>query len=289
MLELIDLDIDRLNYSKFISSWLYPGKEGTFLIDPGPACTIPALFDELNHRNVDHLDWILLTHIHMDHAGGIGHVIERFPDARVACHKKAVAHLINPKRLWEGSLKVLGDVAGVYGEIKPVPAENIVSEGDVLFGSGIKVISTPGHAAHHQCFVFKDWLFCGELFGIFHQLKNTIYLRPATPPKFVFEDFIASMDKITPYMKRQICFSHYGAYPDGEKILKTAKRQLALWVAVVKNHVHDPDVAAVIEDLTHSDPVYALKKQLAPKLLQREMHFSENSVRGILQYLKKRQ
>lgn len=285
MLELIDLDIEQLNYSKFISSWLYRGAEGTFLIDPGPACTIPALFDELRRREAGHLDWILLTHIHMDHAGGIGHVIERFPDARVACHKLAVDHLINPKRLWEGSLKVLGDVARVYGEIKPIPAENIISEGDVLFGSGIKVIPTPGHAAHHQCFVFKDWLFCGELFGIFHQLKDSIYLRPATPPKFVLEDYEASMDQVAPYMNRQICFSHHGSYPDGEEILKTAKKQLALWVAVVKNHVNSSDMEAIIEDLTANDPVYARKKQLEPKLLQREIYFSQNSVKGILQYL----
>jgi len=287
MLELIDLDIESLNYSKFISSWLYTGEEGTFLIDPGPACTIPILFDELRRREVGHPDWILLTHIHMDHAGGIGHVIERFPDARVACHKVAVEHLINPKRLWEGSLKVLGDVARVYGEIKPVPAENIVSTDEVVFGKGIKVISTPGHAAHHQCFVFKDWLFCGELFGIFHQLKDAIYLRPATPPKFVFEDFSESMDKVTPYMNRQICFSHYGSYPDGKKILKTAKRQLALWVEVVKNHVNDPDMEVIIEDLTRSDPVFARKKQLEEKLFDREMYFSRNSIRGILHYLNK--
>lgn len=286
MLQLIDLDIESLNYSKFISAWLYTGNEGNFLIDPGPACTIPALFDELNRRDVRHLDWILLTHIHMDHSGGIGHVIERFPDARVACHTKAVDHLINPAHLWEGSLKVLGDVARAYGGIKPVPAENIVSMGEVLFGEGIKVIPTPGHAAHHQCFVWKDWLFCGELFGIFHQLKDSIYLRPATPPRFKLEEFQESMDKVIPYMNRQICFSHYGVYPDGIKIMEMARKQLLLWVDVVKNHSNDDlNVEAVIEELTQKDPVYARKKQLEPTLFQRETYFSKNTIKGMRQYL----
>lgn len=288
MLELIDLDIESLNYSKFISSWLYTGKEGTFLIDPGPACTIPTLFDELSRRDVRHLDWILLTHIHMDHAGGIGHMIERFPDARVACHQLGVKHLIDPDRLWKGSLKILGDVARVYGGIRPVPAENIVTPDEVPFGEGITVIPTPGHAAHHQCFVWKDWLFCGELFGIFHQLKDSIYLRPATPPRFVLEDFQASMDKVTPYMHRQICFSHHGSYPDGIKIMEMAREQLLLWVAVVKNHGNDDlNIEAVIEDLTQKDPVFARKKNLEPALLKRETYFSKNTIKGMSQYLRR--
>lgn len=286
MLDLIDLDIPSLGYSRFISSWLYQGKKENFLVDPGPACTIGHLLAELEKRGVSRLDWILLTHIHMDHAGGIGHLVKRFPGARVVCHEKAVKHLKDPERLWEGSLKVLGEVARVYGEIKPVPSDNIMCLDTVPFEEGIQVISTPGHAAHHQCFVAPEILFCGELFGIFHQLeKGGIYLRPATPPVFVLEDFLNAMDAVDPYVNRRICFAHYGFSEAGKTILKMARQQLQLWVNVIAAYRGGSDMERIIQDLSDSDPVFARKSQLPPPLYEREIYFSVNSIRGILKYL----
>ena len=285
MLDLIDLDIASLGYTRFISAWFYQGEGGTFIVDPGPACTISHLLDELEKRHVRHLDWILLTHIHMDHAGGVGHLVERFPDAKVICHEKAVKHLMDPARLWEGSLKILGDVAEVYGQMLPVPAANVMTIDTVPFNGGIRVIVTPGHAAHHQCFVTKEVLFCGELFGIFHQLDHLIYLRPATPPVFVLEDFLQSMDAVAPYMNRQICFSHYGAGNDGEQVFKIARQQLKCWVDVIAHHKDDPDMDRIIEDLSVKDPIFARKKMLPPALYKREMYFAVNSIQGIRRYL----
>jgi glyoxylase-like metal-dependent hydrolase (beta-lactamase superfamily II) len=288
MLELIDLDIKALGYSRFISAWCYQGEEGSFLIDPGPACTIDYLIAELEKRHVSHLDWILLTHIHMDHAGGIGHLAERFPDARIVCHEKAVKHLIDPSRLWEGSLEILGNVAAVYGEIKPVLPTRILTIDQVPFGDGINVIPTPGHAAHHQCFAWKEVLFCGELFGIFQQLDQSVYLRPATPPVFVLDDYLTSMDAVAPYMDRRICFSHHGSCQDGSEIIKIARQQLLLWVDVIKAYA-DTELEQVMEqiinDLSDKDPVYAQKELLPLEFYQREMHFSVNSIKGIFQYL----
>jgi glyoxylase-like metal-dependent hydrolase (beta-lactamase superfamily II) len=289
MLDIIDLDIEELGYRKFISAWIYTGEAGIFLVDPGPACTADHLLAELESRQIRHLDFILLTHIHMDHSGGIGHVMERFPKARIICHEKAVAHLVDPERLWEGSLKILGDVARVYGKIKPVPPENIRTAQDVPIvpiGGGFQVIPTPGHAAHHQCFVGKDVAFCGELFGIFYQMENEIYLRPATPPVFVLEDFLHSMDAMAPFMDRRLCFGHYGWSHEGEKILKIARNQIQVWVDVIGRHQANPDTRRIIEDLTEADPVYARRNFLPAALREREDYFSGNSIRGILQYLK---
>lgn len=291
MLELIDLDISELGYTRFISSWLYQGKEGSFLIDPGPSCTISHLLAELEKRNVSRLDWILLTHIHMDHAGGIGHLVGRFPDARIVCHENAVKHLVDPERLWEGSLKVLGNVARVYGEMRPVSPENIMTADQVPFGGGIKVIPTPGHAAHHQCFVWGDFLFCGELFGIFHQLDDSIYMRPATPPVFVLDDFLSSMEAVAPYIDRRVCFAHHGASDGGVEILKTARQQLLVWTDVIREHMESQDtdqaIERVIDELSARDPVFARKALLVPELYNREMHFAVNSIKGILQYLRR--
>lgn len=286
-LDLIDLDIDELQYYRFISAWLYREGGKILLIDPGPTCTVPVLFDALTGFGVERLDWILLTHIHMDHAGGIGHVLERFPEARIVCHEKAVPHLVDPERLWNGSLKVLGRVAEIYGPIKPVPEGNIVCTDNIPAAGCIRVIPAPGHAAHHQCFVMGNRLFCGELFGIFHELAEDFYIRPATPPIFVLEDCLASFDRMQPYADRTVCFAHYGTHQDGATILAAARQQLLLWVDVVRSHAHDPDNTAIVAELLANDPIYARIHRLPPEVQQRERYFTENSIAGMRGYIAK--
>ncbi|MFP4226754.1 MAG: MBL fold metallo-hydrolase [Desulfobacterales bacterium] len=285
MLDLIDLDIPSLGYTRFISAWVYQGEAGAFLVDPGPTCTVDRLCEALAARGVNKLDLILLTHIHMDHAGSIGHMAERFPEAKIVCHEKAVPHLIDPARLWEGSLKTLGHVAEVYGEIKPVPEDRVSSDYQVDFAGGIRAVDTPGHAPHHLCFVFEDELFCGELFGIFQDLSGRIYLRPATPPRFIAEAFFKSMDEITPHIHRTLRFAHYGSHPDGPQILRLARDQLQLWIDIIRGHAENPDMEAIIEDLTARDPIYSQIHELPPAIYDRERHFTRNSINGILGYL----
>lgn len=285
MLELIDLDIESLGYSRFISAWLYRGEEGAFLVDPGPACTTDTLLSALDQKGVDRLDWILLTHIHLDHAGGVGHVSRRFPEARIACHEKAVHHLVDPSRLWAGTRKVLGQIADVYGPVEPVDPQRIRVVEEVPLGGGIRVIPTPGHAPHHQCFVFSDWLFCGELLGVFHDLDGDIYLRPATPPRFVFEAFMASMDRVEPQVNRAVCFGHYGMHPDGARIFEQARTQLRTWCDVVGSHAANPDIAAIAADLKSNDPLFAGLDGLPDRIREREAYYVGNSIRGMLQYV----
>lgn len=285
MMDLIDLDIPLLGYTQFISAWLYSGPGGVFLVDPGPACTLSYLLNALEQRRIQHLDWILLTHIHMDHAGCIGHLVERFPNARVVCHERAVSHLVDPGRLWEGSLKVLGKVAQTYGEMKAVPAEQIVTTQAIDFEDGIRVIDTPGHAIHHQCFIFKDWMFCGELFGIMLGLDHRTYLRPATPPRIDLDALFASMDRIKPEIDRTICFAHYGQFSDGPRILSLARAQLELWVDVIRRHAAEPDKKKIMAALMEADSIYAGIKDLPPLLYNRETFFSLNAINGILQAL----
>ncbi|MFW6080763.1 MAG: MBL fold metallo-hydrolase [Desulfosalsimonas sp.] len=287
MLELIDLDIESLGYNRFISAWLYKDRQGTFLVDTGPACTVDKLLDGLEKNGVEHLDWILLTHIHLDHAGGIGHVTRQFPEASVVCHEKAVSHLIDPARLWEGSKKVLGRVAETYGPIKPVPEERLVTTERIPFGDGIRVIPTPGHAPHHQSFVFGDLLFCGEVFGVFLELEKEIYLRPATPPRFEFAEFYDSMERLAPETDKNICFAHYGMFPDGGRILETARTQLCMWLEVLRSHAEKPNMNAILSDLKANDPVFAVIDDLPPEIRDREMYYTANTIRGMLGYIDK--
>lgn len=287
MYSLIDLDIPELGYTRFISSWLYSGPDMTFLVDVGPACTADVLLKTLERKGVEKLDWILLTHIHLDHAGGIGHVARRFPEARIVCHPKAVRHLVDPAKLWEGTRKVLGNIADVYGPMLPVDPSRIRTPEQMDPDADIGIIDTPGHAAHHQSYVFEDRLFIGELFGVFHDLGGEIYLRPATPPKFIYAHFADSFKRVAPAADRKVCFAHYGIYPDGKKILDLAKNQLSLWLEVVGARVENPDKEAIIKDLKKQDPVFARIDDLPQVYRDRESYYVGNTIHGMLDYFRR--
>ena len=284
-LHLIPLDIIELGYTDFISSWLYTGPEGFFLTDPGPACTIPVLTAALRSRGINELDYILLTHIHMDHAGGIGHLLEEFPNAKVVCHEKAVRHLIDPSGLWEGSRTVIGKVADVYGGILPIPDENIIVADRIEFGGGISVIPAPGHASHHQCFAFRDYLFAGELFGTYVHLQSELYLRPATPSRFVLGDYLTSMDRIEKFLRPKICFAHYGSCEGPADILNSARSQLKLWVRLIDEN-GEKELDEIINILLTGDRIFGRMRKLTPVIQKREFHFARNSISGILSYLR---
>lgn len=284
-LELIDLDIPELGYTQFISSWLYNGPMGSFLIDPGPACTIPVLVAALRARGIKKLDYILLTHIHMDHAGGTALLLDEFPEAKVVCHEKGKRHLIDPKRLWEGSRAVIGHVAEVYGEILPVDEKNIIATESLPFGTGINIISTPGHASHHQCLAFDNYLFVGELLGTYVHIEDELYLRPATPHRFVLEDYLSSMDLLMDHLRPTICFAHHGSHAEPKMILRKAKAQLQLWVSVIDEHRGSKETEDIVKVLLLEDPLLNGLAKLSPVLQRRELHFTENSVCGIIKYL----
>ena len=182
-LYLIPLDQKMIGFRNFIAAWLYKSDELTFLVDPGPKYSINQLMNILKEINVHQIDYILLTHIHIDHAGGAGVILEHFPQAKVVCHSKAVEHMTSPEKLWQGSLKVLGDIAEAYGEIMPVPANRIGYLNRIETNAGnINAIETPGHAVHHLSFQFRQYLFAGEVIGVVHCMEEGIYTRPATPP-----------------------------------------------------------------------------------------------------------
>jgi len=96
---------------------------------------IPILPEALEEMNVRHVDYILPTHIHLDHAGGLGFLLKHYPGARAICHRKGIPHLIEPAKLWEASKKVLGDIADLYGELVPVPEGNIDFKSDIPAGA----------------------------------------------------------------------------------------------------------------------------------------------------------
>jgi glyoxylase-like metal-dependent hydrolase (beta-lactamase superfamily II) len=288
-LTIIDLDQKPEGFRRFISSWLYRSKELTFLVDPGPLYSIGSLTNALGEIGVRKLDYILLTHIHIDHAGGTGKLLQVFPETRVLCHPMGIDHMVTPAKLWEGSVKILGELALAYGEIVPIPRGNIFYEEKISLGENdIHVVETPGHAPHHLSYLFKHYLFAGEVAGVHQPLADGIYLRPATPPKFKLETSLSSLEKVIEMAPQTICFGHYGHHHDALSMLRLGREQLRLWTEVLKEH-HGHGAAdspeRLMEDLLKRDTYFANYLCLERDIRKREEYFVMNSIRGIMDYL----
>lgn len=286
-LHCFDLDQSAMTgFRQFISSWIYRGEGFTILVDPGPLSTIPTLCDELRKNGVTRLDYVLLTHIHIDHAGGAGALLREFPEATVICHPDGIRHLVAPEKLWEGSRKVLGKLAEVYGEIVPVPADRICYQEDIG-NTGIRSHLTPGHAQHHCSYLLDDLLFGGEVAGVRCDLAEGIFIRPATPPRFILEVALESIDRMIDLSPRYLVFAHYGMVDSAPEHLRIARNQLLLWVrGVIETSATDP---ARREDtllswlLTH-DQHYRNVDLLPQDIASRERYFLGNTLRGMIEY-----
>ncbi|MGD8492156.1 MAG: MBL fold metallo-hydrolase [Desulfobacterales bacterium] len=275
-------------FSDFISAWLYRGST-TYLIDVGPSACAPDLIHALEALDVRHLDAILLTHIHLDHAGAIGEIAEVFPQAPIICHQVAIPHLAEPSRLWEGTKKVLGPMALSYGPIKPV-AENRLQAADRFENESIKAIITPGHAAHHVSYQSEKYLFAGETGGVFIALQhNRFYLRPATPPKFFLDEALHSVDALIAGSPQMICYGHYGVHADAVEMLRIHRRQLQFWEQLLrteKNNFDEVDRdSKCLTQLLREDKLMGTFDQLPVDIQAREKYFLKNSINGYLGYL----
>jgi glyoxylase-like metal-dependent hydrolase (beta-lactamase superfamily II) len=290
----IRLGLKGTNFTSLLSCWVYKDKDLCFLVDPGPTSVISSLKQALNKLGINKtkLDYVLLTHIHMDHAGGTGKLIKFFPNVQVICHPNGIKHMINPTKLWEGSLKVLGDVANLYGKIIPVPEDRITNQNFVA-NSKIEVIETLGHAPHHQSFLFDRYLFAGEAAGVNLSLAEGIFTRPATPPVFNYEVSLASIQKLLNrnLANHMICYGHFGIWKDAEFYLRIAKEQLSIWVQVVQELFENreaPDfLDQVIQQLIKRDKYFLNIELIDQNQRNKELYFIRNCIKGIEGYIQK--
>jgi glyoxylase-like metal-dependent hydrolase (beta-lactamase superfamily II) len=288
---LIQLPVPIVGFEEFITTWVYTGGP-VVLIDVGPSSCKDSLLAALDDIGVQHLDWILLTHIHIDHSGAIGDIAHVFPTTPVVCHRKAAEHLIGPQRLWEGSLKTLGDVAQLYGPIAGVPEAQVLTV-DRLDAPEIVAVDTPGHAAHHCSYMLGDLLFAGEAGGVCVAVgQDEYYLRPATPPRFIMEIYLASIDRLIALRPQKICYGHVGMHPDAVAMLHAHRDQLQRWHRMVKPcyeadpAANDDTLSACLDFMLNNDPSLSLFSRLPIDARERERFFLRNSLRGYWGYLR---
>ncbi len=288
-LYLIGLSPPLPGFKHFIGVWLYTGSPA-FLVDVGPTATCSALLKALEKIRVRHLDYLLLTHIHIDHAGGIGAVSAAFPRARVVGHPKGLPHLIQPDRLWQGSLKALGPTAEAYGAIQAVAPDRVMATTD-LDDPRLGTIPTPGHSPHHVSYLLDDLLFAGEAGGVCLATDSgRPYLRPATPPRFYLDVTRASIDRLIARAPAKIAYSHFGLFAGAGALLKSHRRQLQLWEDVIGRTLPhfegDALVQACFDRLLQNDARLEAYSAMTAAEKNREDGFLYNSIRGFIGYLR---
>jgi glyoxylase-like metal-dependent hydrolase (beta-lactamase superfamily II) len=276
-------------FNDFICSWVHKGSP-SFVVDAGPSATSRQLLTALEDLDVRHLDYILITHIHIDHAGAVSDLARVYPDAAIVCHPAGIPHLEDPVRLWEGSVKTLGDVGKAYGPLQPVPGGRMV-DAEGFTADNISAILTPGHSPHHASYQFGETLFAGETGGVFEaQPQGGFYLRPATPPRFFMDVSINSINLLMETDAEAICYGHYGISHDVKKMLATHRDQLQLWNRIISEEMgsfDDPDFTRTcIDRLLRDDPLLQGFSRLDEDKKERERFFFTNSIKGFALSLK---
>jgi glyoxylase-like metal-dependent hydrolase (beta-lactamase superfamily II) len=284
--ELIEIKQDRPGFDRFIGSWLCPFDK-TVVIDVGPSRSLPKLMDALTARGIHRVDYVLLTHIHMDHAGGLADFLNHFPMARAVCHSKAISHLVDPSKLWLGSQKTLGDLAEAYGPIAPVKRDRLIPHTEAQ-AEGIDLLETPGHAVHHLSFMVRGNLFAGEAGGIYVRGEGWEYLRPATPPVFFLKQFLESIDRLLNARDLTMCYAHFGRADSSRHMLKRERTQLLFWEKIIREEMAKGDdllMERCLARLLAEDPELRAFNAMASADQEREKFFMGNSIKGYLGFL----
>lgn len=274
--KVVDLKLPLVGFREFISSWIFEFNKKLFIVDPGPTNSVYLLIKELQNREPD---YILLTHIHIDHAGGTGSLCEKFPNAKVVCFEKAQKHLVDPTQLIIGSREVAGDqLMNVYGDVHSVSKDKLLNPDDESL-ENILVINTPGHASHHISYIINDYVFCGEALGIRFPLDDKIYLRPATPPAFKLDIYQESILRLSKVKAKHLLFAHFGMIDWSEEVFELAYEQINLWVQVIKNN---QDFDSSLLELQEKDKLFSSFKFLDKDIQDRERIFLRNTFDGIM-------
>lgn len=209
------IDLRHLGRERVIGAWLV---EDT-LIDPGPESCIETLLHGLDGRIPKR---IALTHIHLDHAGATGALLERFPHIEVWVHERGVKHLIDPSRLLASAGRLYGDeMERLWGQVLPVPEERIRSlrGGEEL--QGLRVAYTPGHASHHVSYLHEQssTVFCGDVGGV-RIVDGGPVLAPTPPPDIDVQAWMESLQLIESWEPRALVPTHFGRYEDVKEHLR---------------------------------------------------------------------
>jgi glyoxylase-like metal-dependent hydrolase (beta-lactamase superfamily II) len=259
-LRLLDLDFGGLPHA--VGVYLVDTDDGLALFDCGPSSTLPALEAGLAEHGLELTDirHLLLSHIHLDHAGAAGSIVRKHPGLSVWVSAIGAPHLVDPSRLERSARRLYGELIDpLWGELAPVPESNVhIAEGNVL---GWESFPTQGHAAHHVSYLRDGTLLAGDAAGV--RMPGAGYIVPVSPPPDIdVETWHATIDAIRARRPERLALIHFGVHEDVEAHLDRLDAELDVWAARVRDGMDQGAFVAAAEADAGADA--ALYNQVAP-------------------------
>jgi glyoxylase-like metal-dependent hydrolase (beta-lactamase superfamily II) len=232
-------------------------------VDTGTHWSVPNLLAALAAQGLaaDAVDYVLLTHVHLDHAGGAGRLAAALPNARVLVHPRGAQHIIDPTLVMAATRAVYGEAAFVreYGDMLPIPAERVTAmdDGDQirLGGRVLEFMHTPGHALHHLCIVDRGAaaVFAGDTFGVsyreFDGPAGAFVFPTTSPTQFDPEQLHASIEKIVDCRPDHVYLTHYGRVSGIDALAADLHADIDEFVAIARRAVQAADPPALMQTL----------------------------------------
>jgi glyoxylase-like metal-dependent hydrolase (beta-lactamase superfamily II) len=259
---VIELDTLLGGWDRVTAGYLIEG-DAPVLVETGSQSSVPVLLAQLERLGVgpEDLAGVVVTHIHLDHAGGVGDVARAFPKATVYVHEKGARHLVDPTRLVDSASRVYGPLLdSLYGRLDPTPADRIhvladLEEIQVSSNRSLVTVDSPGHAKHHLALhdTLSGVLFAGDAVGV--KLPDAGVLRPSTPPPdFDLDQALHSLQRFADRRPTGLALAHYGLLTDPLDVLDEADGTLRSWVGVAESAFQrGEDIAAALEVAFASD------------------------------------
>ncbi|MFA9440692.1 MBL fold metallo-hydrolase [Uliginosibacterium sp. sgz301328] len=239
----------------FDASYLIVENGRAAFVDTGTALAVPRLLEALESRglSVKAVDWVILTHVHLDHAGGAGALMQHLPNAQLVVHPRGARHMIDPTALTAGATAVYGEAAmrETYGELVPVPADRVIEAPDghvvELAGRRIVCLDTPGHARHHNCMfdARSRAVFAGDTFGISYRetdCADGAFVIPTTSPvQFDPDALKASIARLVGLSAEAVYLTHFGRVDCVEARSRELMEQIDEMVKLAHDSHGQPD------------------------------------------------
>jgi glyoxylase-like metal-dependent hydrolase (beta-lactamase superfamily II) len=238
------LDLRHHGRERVIAAYLVQTEDGLALNDCGPTTCVPELKARLAERGLELSDvrHLLLSHIHLDHAGAAGVLVREHPELQVHVSEIGAPHLIDPSRLEASARRLYGDEFDtLWGELAPVPEGNVVVvDAQVV---GLECFPSPGHASHHVCYLDGDGtLYAGDAAGV-RILPSSFVLPPTPPPEVDLEAWATTLDELERRSPERLALIHFGVAEDPQRHLGELRRRLADWSERVRDGVGEEQFA----------------------------------------------
>lgn len=235
------IDLKFQGVPQAIACYLVQGPDGWLLVETGPMSTLPQLRQELARQGVSEtqLDAVLVTHIHLDHAGAAGWWAQQ--GVTVYVHHVGAPHLIDPSRLWRSAGRIYGDqMETLWGEAAPAPQENVVAleDGDTVQAAGLTLtaLDTPGHAWHHHVYRLGEIAFSGDAAGVRVPGNQWVSL-PAPPPELDLEAWKKTLDRLETQQLQALYLTHFGRVDDVAPHLRQLREMMEAAAAFVRQQM----------------------------------------------------